>query len=209
MIMRKHQLPYCTIFLSLVTLLYSTYLAFDLTGSLFGKIRILDLEGYGGVRFEHLASLEFWRLFSSQIIHVKQPHMLFNVTSLLILGFFVERYIGFVRMFILWFIAGTAGTLFSTLFVTPPWNLGTGASQAIMGVAAFGVILSYRNIDSSKGLKYAIAFAVAPALLLDLIFAHYPKPGHVLSFVVGWLIGLCYLKQISSKAALNASSLDR
>lgn len=206
--MNKYKLPYSTIFLSLVTLLYSSYIAFDVTGSLFGRVRILDLEDYGGVRFEHLANLEIWRLFTSQIIHVKQPHMLFNVISYLILGFFVERYIGFIRMFILWFVAGAAGTLFSTLFVAPPWNLGTGASQAIMGVAAFGIILSYKNIDTSKGLKYAIAFAVAPAILLDLIFAHYPKPGHVLGFVVGWGIGLYYLKQISSKANFNAASID-
>ena len=87
--MNKNKLPYCTILLSLITLLYSSYVAYDITGSLFSKIRVVDLESYGGIRFEHLANLEIWRLFTSQIIHVKQPHMIFNVISLLILGFFV------------------------------------------------------------------------------------------------------------------------
>ncbi len=64
-----------------------------------------------------------------------------------------------------------------------------------MGVAAFGVLLVYRGIDRSNGLKYSIAFAILPALTLDLIFTHYPKPGHILGFVSGIALGIYYLKQ--------------
>jgi len=198
--MNNHKPPYCTILLAIVTLVYSFYVAYDITGTFFGRVRIIELEEYGGIRLNHLINLEVWRLFASQIIHVKQYHMLFNVLSLLILGILLEHHIGFIRMFFLWFIAGASGTIFSTLFVAAPWNLGTGASQAIMGIAAFGVLLAYRNIDKSKGLKCALAFAITPALLLDLIFAHYPKPGHVLGFIVGWCIGLYYLKPRSKRS---------
>ena len=85
---------------------------------------------------------------------------------------------------------------------------GTGASQAILGISAFGIILTYQKIDVSKGLKYALLFAIVPALLLDLIFAHYPKPGHISAFIVGWIIGLFYLKEIKndSKKELSATS---
>ena len=191
--MRNFHLPYCTIIILAVTVIFSFYVAHDVTGSFFAKVRITDLEGYG-VRFTHLINLELWRLFTSQIIHVKQYHMLFNVVSFFILGAFVERYIGFSKMFFLWFLSGAAGTVFSTLFVDPPWNLGTGASQAIMGVSALGILLIQQKVDTSKGLKYALAFAIIPALFLDLIFAHYPKPGHVLGFVIGLAISVFYFK---------------
>ena len=193
---KTNHIPYFSILIACITLIYSLYVAYDINGSLFGKVRILQLESYGGVTLGHLKNFEIWRLFTSQIIHVKQLHMLFNVLSIVVLGIFLERYIGFFRMLILWFISGSAGTVFSTLFASPPWNLGTGASQAIMGFSALGVVLIHQKIDISKGLKLSLIFAILPALLLDLIFAHYPKPGHLFGFIVGYLISLYYLKKI-------------
>ena len=193
---KTNHIPYFSTLIACITLIYSLYVAYDINGSLFGKVRILQLESYGGVTLGHLKNFEIWRLFTAQIIHVKQLHMLFNVLSIVVLGIFLERYIGFFRMLILWFISGSAGTVFSTLFASPPWNLGTGASQAIMGFSALGVVLIHQKIDISKGLKLSLIFAIVPALLLDLIFAHYPKPGHLLGFIVGYLISLYYLKEI-------------
>jgi hypothetical protein len=82
-----------------------------------------------------------------------------------------------------------------SFFVAPPWNLGMGASQAILGIAAFGLLLSYKKIDTSKGLKIAVAFSVIPALVLDLIFSHYPKPGHITGFLVGLAMGSIFLRE--------------
>ena len=153
------------------------------------------MEEYGGITFDHLWTLEFWRLFASQLIHVKQFHMIFNVLSFVLLGVMLEKYLGFTRFFVLWFVSGVMGTLISTLFVEPPWNLGTGASQAIMGVAGFGILLLWKKINTTKDLKVIIAFAIVPALTLDLIYAHYPKPGHVVGFVIGLAIGFYYLNR--------------
>ena len=198
--------PYFSLLIACITLFYSLYVAYDINGSLFARVRILQLESYGGVTLEHLKDFEIWRLFTSQIIHVKQLHMLFNVLSIVLLGFFLERYIGFYKMFILWFVSGASGTIFSTLFVSSPWNLGTGASQAIMGISALGIVLIYQKIDISKGLKFSLIFAMVPALLLDLIFVHYPKPGHLLGFIVGSLIGLYYSKELKRIYQNDASS---
>jgi rhomboid protease GluP len=199
--MRRDHKPIFTIVISLLTLFGSFYVAYDITGSLFGKIKIVQLEAYGAITFSHLRNLEVWRLFTSQIIHVKQYHMLYNVLSFFLLGLLIERKIGCARMLFLWFVAGAIGTLFSTLFVTPPWNLGTGSSQAILGVAAFGCILIQQKIDTSKVFKFAVGFAIIPALTLDLVFAHYPKPGHMLSFFLGLVIGYFYLQQLRAKKA--------
>ncbi|RDH42599.1 rhomboid family intramembrane serine protease [Zooshikella ganghwensis] len=190
--MNHQKYPLVTIIISLVTLIYSLYVNYEISGSLLGKIKITQLEQYGGITFEHLWNLELWRLFVSQVVHVKQLHMFFNVASFLLLGIILEGYIGAIRFFLLWFISGAVGTLISTLTVEPPWNLGTGASQAILGVAALGVLLLYKKIDTSLFLKFAVIFAILPALLLDLIFVHYPKLGHVTGFMVGWIIAFYY-----------------
>ena len=145
-----------------------------------------------------------------QIIHFKQIHMLFNVLSFALLGGALEKYIGSIRFLILWFISGTCGTLISTLTVEPPWNLGTGASQAVFGITALGLLVIWKKIDTSFSLKLIVAFALIPALLLDLVYAHHPKPGHIAGFIVGLAIGLYYLKKFkithSTKKLTKVSS---
>lgn len=124
--------------------------------------------------------------------------MLYNVVSLFILCILVERQLGSVKTFLIWFVAGSIGTVFSTFFVPAPWNLGTGASQAIFGLAACCVWMLYIKINTSRNLKIAIAFTMIPALSLDMIFAHYPKPGHLLSFCVGLMMSYCFLDNTKS-----------
>ncbi len=203
--MKRISIPYSTVILSILTLAVSFYAAYDIGGSFFGRVRIVQLENYGAVTLDHIKDFELWRLFTSQLIHVKQFHMLYNVLSLFIIGAYIERHIGFVRLLLLWFVSGATGTLFSTLFVSPPWNLGTGASQAIMGMTAAGAVLLYKKVDTSIGLKIAIGFALIPALTLDFIFAHYPKPGHVLGFLIGLAISFLYMNNLSSDNAKYAN----
>ena len=117
--MKNYYFPYCTILLSATILIVSFYAAYEITGSLFSRVRITDLEKYG-VRIEYLIEGELWRLFTSQIVHVKQLHMIFNVVSFFLLGICLERYIGSSRFFLLWFVSGAVGAVFSTLFGKPP-----------------------------------------------------------------------------------------
>ncbi len=205
--MKPQKYPYITIAISILTIVYSLYVNFQISGSLFGKIKYVQLEPYGGVTFDHLWNLELWRLFASQLIHLKQPHMLFNILSFFLLGLILEKYVGAIRFFILWLVSGASGTLISTLTVDPPWNLGTGASQAVLGVAALGTLVLWKKINTSIALKLIVVFAVLPALLLDLIFVHHPKLGHIVGFIVGWGIGLCYLRKHKSKCNSNQLTL--
>jgi len=171
------------------------YVAFDVTGKLVGTVKIPLLEPYGGVTFAHLSKLELWRLFASQLIHVKQMHMLFNVLSLALLGLFLERHVHSLKFFLLWFVSGSAGTLISTLFATPPWNLGTGASQAALGIAAFGLVLYLRGVAPSKWFAAILCFTIIPAFALDFVYAGYPKLGHIVGFLVGSIAGVVHCKR--------------
>lgn len=191
--------PIASIGLGLATLLCSMYVAYTVTGSLFGKVTMIQLNSYGGVTLTNLLNWEIWTLLTSQLVHAKQYHMLYNVLSLVVLGYFFEKRIGWFCFLVVWFITGASGTLYSTLFVPPPWNTGTGGSQAVLGIAGFGIIL-YVVSQSNRGSLYALLFALLPAFSLDLIVFNSPKPGHVLSLAIGMLLGVFYLKKFMSSA---------
>lgn len=183
----SRRIPWCTLLLCAATAIVSVHAAIEVSGTWLGRVRIVELESYG-LRFRHIHELELWRLITAQLVHVKQPHMLSDVFCLLLVGTAVERHVGFTRLLVLWLIGGSIATLISTLFVTPPWNLGTGASQAIMAISGAGLWLALTGIDRSKSLLLPLAFTMAVALALDLIHVHYPKPGHVAGMLLGLLI---------------------
>jgi rhomboid protease GluP len=190
--MRITTVPFSAIFIGGLTLAYSMYVAFTLTGNVLGNVKIVQLESYGGVTFSHLNNLEIWRLFASQLIHAKQLHMLYNVSCIVLLGLCLARQVSNVKFFLVWFASGVAGTLASTLFSEPPWNLGTGASQAVIGIAAFGLVLSHRQIIASKLVVVVLCFSIVPTVILDFMYAGYPKPGHVVGALVGVLAGVVH-----------------
>lgn len=197
--MKRTYVPYGAIFISLVTLAYSMYVAFDVTGGVLGDVRVIQLEPYGGVTLDHLAKLEFWRIFASQLIHAKQIHMLYNVLCLTLLGMVLERHIRAPGFVCVWFAAGAVGTLVSTLFSAPPWNLGTGASQAVIGIAAFGLVLHLKGAIASRWLVVVVCIALLPAFTLDFMHVGYPKPGHLAGALVGAIIAYVYAGSIRGK----------
>lgn len=193
------RIPWATLMLGTATVALSVHAAIEISGTWMGRVRIVDLESYG-VRFGHLRDLELWRLVTSQLVHVKQPHMLSNVFCLLWVGAAVERRVGFVRLLVLWLIGGSLATLFSTLFVAPPWNLGTGSSQAIMAIAGAGLWLVLTGLDRSRSLMLPVAFSIAVAFAIDLVHGHYPKPHHVAGVLLGMAIATLYRKTARAQA---------
>ena len=185
-----------TLLLCAATVALSVHAAIDINGTWLGRVRIVELENYG-VRLSHVRDLELWRLVTSQLVHVKQLHMLSNVFCLLWVGAAVERRVGFLGLLVLWLIGGSLATLFSTLFVPAPWNLGTGASQAIMAISGAGIWLAWAGVDRSRFLIASVAFAIGLAFLIDIVHVYYPKPGHVAGVVLGLLIA--WLQTASSR----------
>lgn len=183
----SRRIPWCTLLLCAATVALSVHAAIEISGTWLGRVRIVELESYG-LRFSHLRELELWRLITAQLVHVKQPHMLSDVLCLLLVGTAVERHVGSIRLFLLWLIGGSIAMLISTQFVTPPWNLGTGASQAIMAIAGAGLWLALTGVDRSKFLLWSVGFTIALAFAIDVVHVHYPKPGHVAGVLLGLLM---------------------
>ncbi len=199
--MNKFFIPWATLTLAALTYGYSSFIAFHLTGSLLGNVNISQLEAYGGVALKHIYAGEIWRLFTAQLLHAKAIHMLYNTAALVALGLVIEPRIGPWRFFLIWLIAGGLATLFSSLFGSPPWNLGTGASQATFALAA-AALASCGRPPKARLLGTA-GLALIPGLVLDLISAGHLKPGHT----AGLLLGLaCYWLVCPLPAA---NSLDK
>ena len=199
--MNSNYKPFFTIAICVLTVCVSFFVAYQLSGSILGKSRIIYLADYGGLTVESIKQLEIWRFITSQFVHVHQKHMIYNVLSILFLGILLERTIGFRYMLSIWLIAGAMGTLFTTQFGSPPWNTGTGASQAALGFAGFAVVVYTVKYRREYLLLAAILFAILPALYLDLKAAGYPKPGHSLSFIIGSAIAVWYLCKSEQKEA--------
>jgi len=203
--MSSNHRPIVTFILCILTMSVSFYVAYQITGSIFGKSRIIHLADYGGLTIEGIKNFEIWRLLTSQLIHVHQKHMIYNVLSILLLGIILERKVGPKYTFSIWLLAGALGTLFSTQFGSPPWNTGTGASQAAFGLAGFLVVLALKRTENLYLILGALAFALIPSLYLDFRAVGYPKPGHTLSFVIGFITAIYFYKQHSSRL-VNQSS---
>ena len=186
--------PWGTLLLSTATVVLSAFVAIEISGTWMGKVRIVDLEQYG-VRFEHVQNLELWRLVTAQLVHVKQLHMVADVFCLLWVGTAIEKHVGGIRLLLLWLIGGSLATLFSTLFVAPPWNLGTGASQAVMAIAGTGLWLAIEGVDRSRSLMWPVAFSIGLAFAIDIVHVYHPKPGHVAGLLLGLLAAMLHKRK--------------
>ena len=191
--MKLSHKPFFTIAICTFTVCVSLFVAHQISGSVFGKSRIIYLADYGGLTLEGLKNFEIWRFVTSQFVHVHQKHMLYNVLSIAFLGSLLEQKIGFRYALSVWLLAGCLGTLLTTQFGSPPWNTGTGASQAAMGFAGFGLVVYLLKFKREYLLLCAILFSILPAMYLDFKTAGYPKPGHICSFVSGCLIATWYM----------------
>ena len=187
--MRISEIPKVTSILCLAMIILSFNANLGISGTFFGKIKVIDLEPYGGLLPSHIFEMELWRLLVSNLIHAKQLHMLYNVLSLFLLGYFLERKIGSGYFFLVWLVSGVVGNIAGYYSVPAPWGIGTGGAAANFGLMACAMVLYVSGISRSKGLLYVLIFTLAPALILDVIYASYhaPKVGHAIPFIISYL----------------------
>ena len=185
----KSDFPLSTVCLSSLTFLVSVSLAFYLHGNFLSTVSIKELREYGGLDFNHLFNGEIWRLATAQLVHVKQVHMLFNVLCLALLGISLEPIIGKAKILLLWLVCGSFGLLASVYFGQVPYEVGTGASQAVLGFVAVSCVVIYRGCQHPKWLNAVVLITLSVSLFLDFKSIHYPTPGHVVGFITGLSIG--------------------
>jgi rhomboid protease GluP len=162
-------------------------------GSLFSTVTSSQLLGIGAIDGRKLAAGEWWRLLTCQLLHVRPAHMAFNVVTILFIGWALERAIGSARVAAIYLVSGTAGVVASLLF--SPEQVSSGASQALMGLAAGALLILRRGYRSPRWLPAIAVATLGIQLALDLLVAHYPKPGHVGGFLAGLLLAATLVRR--------------
>ncbi|WP_157722088.1 rhomboid family intramembrane serine protease [Tumebacillus avium] len=107
---------------------------------------------------------EWWRLLTSVFLHYDLTHIMFNMVTLYFFGRIAERIFGMPRFFVIYVLAGIAGSLLSVAF--SPHN-SLGASGAVFGL--FGALLAFGQFNR-KAFAMTIGTSVYALLAINLIF---------------------------------------
>jgi len=183
----RSQTPWCSILLSAVTAIASISASIAIHGVPFSAVVSRDLLTLGAIDSTAVAAGEWWRLLSCQLVHVRPPHMVFNVLMIVAVGSVVEMSIGALRTLALYWASGTAGIAAGLLWA--PSLIASGASQALMGLLAAGIVSRWRGFHVPRWFVPIAAAVLAVQIALDLLHAHHVKPGHTIALVVGGLLG--------------------
>ncbi|KAG9157862.1 hypothetical protein Leryth_000042 [Lithospermum erythrorhizon] len=136
---------------------------------------------------------QIWRLFTCIWLHGGVFHILANMLSLLVIGIRLEQEFGFVRIGLIYIIAGLGGSLLSALFIQT--NISVGASGALFGL--LGSMLSelitnwtiYEN-------KFSVLVTLVIIIAINLavgILPHVDNFAHIGGFLSGFLLGFVFL----------------
>lgn len=94
----------------------------------------------------HVAMGEYWRLFTSMILHGSIMHFLFNSFGLFILGPALERILGSWKFIFIYLFAGLTGNV-ATFMFAPLMYAHLGASGAIYGLLGMYFYMSFARKD--------------------------------------------------------------
>ena len=114
---------------------------------------LLALGGFN--RHMVLSNNEWYRLFTSPVLHVNLEHLLGNCTALLLGGLMLERLLG-RTWFLALFIAGALGGCLASFAADPPAAVGVGASGGIMALFAATFVASFRLPQGRARLRLQI-----------------------------------------------------
>ena len=87
---------------------------------------------------------EFWRLFTSNYLHIGFPHLLFNMWCLYSIGLELEESVGNLFFLLTYTLSGIFGSLVSCLYYSSIGQniVSAGASGAVFGIAGAMLVLS-------------------------------------------------------------------
>ncbi|XP_050383693.1 RHOMBOID-like protein 5 [Argentina anserina] len=140
---------------------------------------------------------EGWRLLSCMWLHAGLVHLLVNMISLLFIGIRLEQEFGFIRIGLLYLLAGIGGSLSSAIhqshLKTP--QISVGASGALFGL--LGAMLSELFTNWTIYTRKCVALLILVAVIsLNLAVGFIPKvdnSAHVGGFLTGFFFGFVIL----------------
>jgi rhomboid protease GluP len=109
---------------------------------------------------------QWWRLISSQYVHLSIMHMLFNGYGLYVLGPILEKAYGPRRFFVLYLASGTVGSIASLFFTN---GASGGASGAIYGLVGALLVFGWKyREDLPKRVSRSFTTQLLPWVVFSL-----------------------------------------
>lgn len=152
------------------------------------------LEKLGGLEWDKIVhGNQGWRLISCIWLHAGVIHLLANMLSLVFIGIRLEQQFGFVRVGVIYLLAGLGGSILSSLFIQR--NISVGASGALFGLlgAMLSELITNWTIYANKA---AALFTLVIIILINLavgILPHVDNFAHIGGFLSGFLLGFVLL----------------
>jgi rhomboid protease GluP len=140
-----------------------------------------------------LAEGQYWRLFTSILIHADLRHLLSNAIGIFGLGHLLYGYFGFKVYPCMTLVFGSAVTLIS-LITYPPHTILLGASGVIYFMAAFWLTL---YVSLERRFSFGMRVFRATGFILIVLFPTSFSPEtsyrtHAIGFGVGIVIAALY-----------------
>ncbi|CAN0907540.1 RHOMBOID-like protein 2 [Linum grandiflorum] len=168
----------------------------------FQPLRENPLFGPSSTTLEKMGALEWdkvvhkhqgWRLLTCMWLHAGVIHLLANMLSLVFIGIRLEQQFGFVRVGMIYLIAGLGGSILSALFIQK--NISVGASGALFGLlgAMLSELLTNWTIYSNKIAALVTLLVIIAINLAIGILPHVDNFAHIGGFLAGFLVGFVLL----------------
>jgi membrane associated rhomboid family serine protease len=171
-----------------------------------------SLVGLGSNFGPYTTDGDWWRLLTSMFLHAGLIHLAFNMWALASFGPVVERLYGSVSYALLYFVAGTAGSLASV-----SWNPAVnsiGASGAIFGILGALIAAQVRSDESIpknvlRPLRNSSVIFTGCALFAGLLSNGVDNADHLGGIAAGFIMGLVLSRSITGLALSTRDFIRR
>ena len=128
---------------------------------------------------------QYARLITSAFLHASLLHLGTNMITLYIVGAPLERVLRPARYLIVYFLSALGGSLFS-VWLSPEFSIGVGASGAIFGLFGALVVLR-RQVGAEAG---ALAVLIGLNLVISFTLPNIAWQAHIGGLITGVLVAL-------------------
>ncbi|KAE8700864.1 Detected protein of confused Function [Hibiscus syriacus] len=134
-----------------------------------------------------------WRMVSCIWLHAGVFHILANMLSLVFIGVRLEQEFGFVRIGLLYLIAGFGGSLMSSLFIQTGISVGaSGALFGLLGSMLSELITNWTIYANKLAALLTLIFIIVINLAMGVL-PHVDNFAHIGGFLSGFLLGFVFL----------------
>ena len=136
---------------------------------------------------------QYWRLVTSCFLHFGIGHLVNNMIALVAVGSILEKWLGHVRYFIFYMIAGLSGSIltYALELMSGEVSVSAGASGAIFGlIGIYAVILLRNRSRLGRNTILRVVFGVTLAVLPGFYNKGISLTAHLGGLLAGIVLGL-------------------